>query len=167
MNLNKIGDHLQHQAHQPFPSGLLGVGAAVGLALPVGALAWFEAVYLFFGITGKDPQGAFSLLAAVVTFGFTFGWPIFRAHRPAQVVRRGCQLGLLVSGLLPVAAIAVMLLWENASGRPDLGMGGMMLYALPYVALGVAAVLAIIFGLGIRFAERRMQSRPAAGEEPD
>jgi hypothetical protein len=158
MDPHRKNDDRQQQAHRPLPPGALSYVAAAGLAVPVGALAWFEAAYLCFGLTGEDPPEAFSFLAAVVSFGFAFGWMLFRARRPAHVVRRGCQLGLLISVLLPVVVIAVLLLWQNASDRPDLGMGGLMFYTLPYIALGVAAVLAIVFGLGIRLAERRLHA---------
>ncbi|KAB7622608.1 hypothetical protein [Alkalilimnicola sp. S0819] len=166
MGSNKMNNPRPRQVRPSFPPGPLGLAVAVCLALPIGALVWCEAVYLFFGITGEDAPDAVGFLAAVVAFGLAVGWPLFRAHRPAEVLRRACQLGMLVSGLLPVVAVAVLLLWQNASGRPDLGMGGLMLYALPYVALGIAALLAIVFGLGIRLSGRRLQRLPAAEEEP-
>lgn len=46
------------------------------------------------------------------------------------------------------------MLWQEASNRSDPGMGGLMLYALPYVALGLAVILVIGFGLGIHLAGR-------------
>lgn len=157
MDPNKRNEHRRQQAHRTSTPGPLGYAAAAGFAVPIGAIAWFEAVYLFFGITGEDPSAIFSFLAAGLAFGFAFGGPLVRARRPAQVVRRACQLGLLVAVLLPVVAVAVLLLWQSVPGRPDLGMGGLMLYSLPFVALGVAAVLALASGLGIRLAGRRLQ----------
>lgn len=137
---------------------LLEYVTAVVLAAPVGAVAWFELVYLWFGLTGEDPPAAISSAMAIFAFGAAFGWPLYGAGCSAEVVRRGCHLGLLVALLLPLVAIAVLLLWQNASGRPDLGMGGLILYNLPFIALGVAAVLAIVFGLGSRWAGRRLQN---------
>ncbi|SEN24501.1 hypothetical protein [Nitrosomonas marina] len=151
-----MNDTHPRQIHQSCPSKLLSYAVAGALALPVGAVMWFETVYLFFGLTGEDPSDSFSFLAATVVFGFAFGWPVFRAYCTARVVQRACQLGLLVSNLLPVVAVAVLLLWQEASNRPDFGMGGLMLYALPYVALGLAVILVIGFGLGIHLAGRRL-----------
>lgn len=159
MERNKSSSR-QRQEDRASTPGPLGYVAAAGLAVPVGAIAWFELVYLFFGLTGDDPPAAFSFVTAVVAFGLAFGWPLYRSHRPAEVVWRGCRLGLVVALLLPLVSIAVLFLWQNASGRRDLGMGGLMLYSLPFVALGMAAVLAIAFGLGTRGAGRRLQDRP-------
>ncbi|WP_116474788.1 hypothetical protein [Zobellella maritima] len=146
------------QAHRPFAPGPLGYVAAAGLALPVAAVAWFEAVYLCFGLTGENPSTTFRYTAAVAAIGLALGWPLHGAARPAEVVRRGCQLGLLVSLLLPVVAMAVLLLWQSASDRPDLGMGGLILYNLPVVTFGVATILAIAFKIGSQLAGRRLQS---------
>jgi len=156
MDRHKSNDRQEHERRASSRSPL-GYLAAAGLAVPVGAVAWFEAVYLFFGITGEDPSAPVTYAAAVAAFGFAFGWPLLAAARPAEVVRRGCRLGLLVSLLLPVVAVAVLLLWQNAAGRRDLGMGGLMLYSLPVVALAVAAVLALLFGFGSWLAVRRLQ----------
>jgi hypothetical protein len=132
---------------------------AAALAVPVGAVAWFEAVYLFFGLTGKDPPRAFTFLAGLVAFGLASAWPLLRSRRPAQVVRRACQLGLVVAVLLPAVTFAVPMLWERSSGRPDLGEGGLALWGIPVIATGVAWVLAIGFVLGSLLAARRLRQR--------
>lgn len=142
-----------------------GGGAGVGwsllaaslLAVPVGAIAWFELLYLAFGLTGRDPAPWLVLATCVLSFSVAFGWPLFRSREPAAlVVRRACRLGLVVSLLLPVVAFAVLFIWESAEARPDLGMGGLMLYSLPFVALAVAVVLALLFAVGEKLAARRL-----------
>lgn len=112
-------------------------------------------MYLFFGLTGEDPPASVDVAASLLAFGASFGWPLLGSRSVADVVRRGCRLGLLVTVLLPVVAVAVLLLWENAQGRRDLGMGGLILYNVPFIGLGLAAVLAVVFGLGARWAVRR------------
>lgn len=130
--------------------------AAVGLAFPVGAIGWFELVYLFFGVTGEDPPRSYNVAAAVAAFGAALAWPLFGTVRPAEVVRRSCRLGGIAAVLLPVVAIAVLLLWEGSTGRRDLGMGGLMLYSMPIVAFGGALVLALVFWLFDRSARKRL-----------
>ena len=129
------------------------------LAMPVAAIAWFELVYLYFGLTGEDPPSAVSIIAFVLPFVMATTWSVVGAYRAAAVVRRSCRLGMLLAILLPVVAFAVLFLWENAPGRRDLGMGGLMLYSLPFVALGVSAVLIPIFWIGALFATRCLYSR--------
>lgn len=131
--------------------------AAVGLALPVGAVGWFELVYLFFGVTGEDPPRSYNVVAAVAAFGLALAWPLLGTVRPAEVVRRSCRLGGIATVLLPVVSIAVLLLWESSTGRRDLGMGGLMLYSMPIVAFGVALVLALVFWLCDRSASKRLR----------
>jgi hypothetical protein len=131
--------------------------AAVGLALPVGAIGWFELAYLFFGVTGEDPPRGYNVVAAVAAFGVALAWPLLGTVRPAEVVRRSCRLGGIATVLLPVVTIAVLLLWESSTGRRDLGMGGLMLYSMPIVAFGVALVLALIFWLCDRSAGKRLR----------
>lgn len=130
---------------------------AAALALISGAVAWFELVYFYFGLVGEDPSHVTKLAAGVMAFGFAVGWPLRGAHRPAEVAVRSAHFGTVVAVLLPVVAFAVLFLWENSSGRRDLGMGGLMLYSLPIVALGLSAVLAIFFWLCRRYATRRLQ----------
>ena len=141
--------------------GVSGVGlryfAALALALPVGATAWFELVYLHFGVTGEDPSPAYNVAAAVLGFGLALVWPLLKAVRPAEVVRRSCRLGLAVAVLLPVVSVAVLWLWERSPGRRDLGMGGLMLYSMPLVATGFAVVLGVVFWLCDRFAAKRLR----------
>jgi hypothetical protein len=103
----------------------------MGLALPIGAIGWFELAYLFFGITGEDPPPSYNVSAAVAAFGVALAWPLLGTVRAAEVVRRSCRLGGIVTVLLPVVTIAVLLLWQSSTGRRDLGMGGLMLYSLP------------------------------------
>jgi hypothetical protein len=131
--------------------------AALGLALPVGAIGWFELVYLFFGVTGEDPPRSYSMVAAVAAFGGALAWPLLGAARPAEVVRRSCRLGGIATVLLPIVTIAVLLLWESSTGRRDLGMGGLMLYSMPIVAFGTALVLALAFWFCDRSAAKRLQ----------
>lgn len=138
--------------------------AAASLALPVGALGWFELVYLFFGLTGEEPPAAVTAGFGILAFGVAVGWPLYRARGVAEAVLRSCRLGSLLALLLPVVAIAVLLLWQNATGRRDLGMGGLMLFSLPVVALAVAAVLVVAFGLGARWAAQRLARTAEKGE---
>jgi hypothetical protein len=133
--------------------------AAFGLALPIGAIGWFELVYLFFGLTGEDPPRSYNMTAAVAAFGVALAWPLLGTVRPAEVVRRSCRLGGIASVLLPIVTIAVLLLWESSTGRRDLGMGGLMLYSMPIVAFGVALVLALIFWLCDRSAAKRLRQQ--------
>ena len=133
--------------------------AALGFALPVGAIGWFELVYLFFGLTGEDPPRSYNMTAAVAAFGVALAWPLLGTVRPAEVVRRSCRLGGIASVLLPIVTIAVLLLWESSTGRRDLGMGGLMLYSMPIVAFGVALVLALIFWLCDRSAAKRLRQQ--------
>ena len=133
--------------------------AALGLALPVGAIGWFELVYLFFGITGEDPPAGYSAMAAVAAFGVALAWPLYGTVRPAEVVRRSCRLGGIASLLLPIVTIAVLLLWQSSTGRRDLGMGGLMLYSMPIVAFGVALALAFVFWLCDRSAAKRLHQQ--------
>ena len=133
--------------------------AALGLALPVGAIGWFELVYLFFGVTGENPPRSYNMVAAVAAFGVALAWPLLGAVRPAEVVRRGCRLGGIATVLLPIVTIAVLLLWERSTGRRDLGMGGLMLYSMPIVAFGIALVLALVFWLCDRSAAKRLRQQ--------
>jgi hypothetical protein len=131
--------------------------AAVGLALPVGAIGWFELAYLFFGITGEDPPQYYNVVAAVAAFGVALVWPLLGTARPAEVVRRSCRLGGIAAVLLPIVTVAVLLIWESSTGRRDLGMGGLMLYSMPIVAFGVALVLALALWACDRFAAQRLR----------
>ena len=133
--------------------------AALGLALPVGAIGWFELVYLFFGVTGEDPPRSYNMVAAVAAFGVALAWPLLGAVRPAEVVRRSCRLGGIATVLLPIVTIAVLLLWERSTGRRDLGMGGLMLYSMPIVSFGIALVLALVFWLCDRSAAKRLRQQ--------
>lgn len=156
---------LKHPQEVAARLGPLAYFAAAVLAVPVGALAWVELAYLWFGLTGEDAPAAFNAAAATFAFGLALGWPLLGARRPAEVVQRGCQLGQVMALLLPVVAIVVLLLWEKASDRPDLGMGGLMLYGLPVVAFGAAVVLILVFWLVYRLAGRRLRpSQTATGQ---
>jgi len=137
-------------------AGLRRYAAATGFALPVGAMGWFELVYLFFGITGEDPPRSYSVLAAGAAFGFALAWPLFGTTQAAEVVRRSCRLGGIAALLLPVVSIAVLLIWQGSTGRRDLGMGGLMLYSMPVVAFGIALVMALVLWLCDRAAAKRL-----------
>lgn len=130
--------------------------AAAALAVPVGGVAWFELTYLWFGLTGEDPTPVISMAAGISAFCLAFGWPL-RAHRAAEVVIRSCTLGQAFAVLLPVVALAVLLVWQSATGRRDLGMGGLMLYSFPIVAFVACIVLVIVFGIGKSLAAKRLQ----------
>lgn len=131
--------------------------AAVALGVPVTAILWLEIAFLWFGFTGRDPGLLTNVAALALAAAIAFGWLLRGARRPAEVIRSGCRLGIAVALLLPVVAFAVLLLWEKATDRPDLGMGGLMLYGLPVVALVLAFVLAVLFRLVDRAAERRLE----------
>lgn len=141
--------------------GLLRYLTAAGFALPVGALGWFELVYLFFGVTGEDPPRSYNVLAAVTAFGIALAWPLFGAVQAAEVVRKSCRLGGIAAVLLPIVSIAVLVMWESSTGRRDLGMGGLMLYSMPIVAFGIALVVALVFWLCDRSAAKRLQRTDA------
>ncbi len=145
-----------------FPLGYL---AAAALAVPIGAIGLFEVSYLYFGVTAQDPPATITTAGALLAFGLALAWPLYRARRPAEVVRRSCQLGMVVALLLPAVTFAVLLIWQNAPDRPDLGMGGLMLYSLPLVAIGVAVVLSIAFAAGARLASKRLPVRDRDGSE--
>lgn len=127
-------------------------------AIPIGAVIWFELVYLWFGLTGEHPPPVINIAAFLAAIGLAMGGPLYRAQRPAQVVQRSCRLGLAVSLLLPIVTIAVLVLWQRSTGRPDLGMGGLMLFNLPIIAFVVTLVLAILFSLCSQSAARRLKS---------
>jgi len=137
---------------QPLVNGI----SAVLLALPVGAILWFELVYLWFGMTGKEPTSLINAATFTVAFGIAFGWPLYRTQLLAELLCRGCRLGIIVSLLLPLVSIAVLLVWEN-SVRPDLGMGGLMLYNMPFVSLAAAIIFVALFSLGHLLATRQIR----------
>lgn len=137
--------------------------AAILLAVPVGGILWLELVYLTFGITGHDAPASLHLVFLVAAFGLAAGWPLRGTHRPAEVVVRSCRLGVVVALLLPIVAVAVLLLWQNASDRPDLGMGGLMLYNVPIIAFGLALVLSATFWALGRLAEGRLRGEAGDG----
>lgn len=137
--------------------------AAALLAVPVGGILWLELLYLTFGLTGHDAPASLHLVFLVAAFGLAAGWPLRGTRRPAEVVVRSCRLGVVVVLLLPVVAVAVLLLWQNAPGRPDLGMGGLMLYNVPIIAFGLALVLTVAFWIIGRLAERRLQGTARGG----
>jgi len=138
-------------------SAALRYSAAAAFAVPVGGMAWFELIYLFFGITGEDPPWSYNALGAAAAFGVALVWPLFGTTRAAEVVRRSCRLGGVVAVLLPLVALAVLMLWQRASGRPDLGMGGLMLYSLPVIAFVVALAFVLVLWLCDRVAAGRLR----------
>jgi len=130
---------------------------AAALAAPIAAIGWFEVLYLWFGITGEDPPSGANLVVAVAAFAGALTWSWRGSTRIADVIRNACRLGIALSIALPIVTIAVLLIWENASGRRDLGMGGLALYSIPVVAFVAAVVLVIAFGIGRRLAQRRLE----------
>lgn len=130
---------------------------AATLAAPVAAIGWFEILYLWFGLTGDDASAAASLAVAVMAFAWALAWSWRGSHRSADVIRRACQLGIALSIALPIVTVAVLLMWVNASGRRDLGMGGLALYSIPVVAFIAAVVLVVAFGIGRRLAQKRLE----------
>ena len=156
--MTEHGTQPEGAGHPSLPTIL----AALAVAVPVGGLAWLELTYLNFGLTGRGWSPGVALLAALALLGLTAVWSLRGATRPAEAVRRGCNLGIVCAMLLPVIAVAVLLLWEDATDRPDLGMGGMMLYSMPFVAAGLAVVLVLGFGIGAKLARRRL--RPPGAE---
>lgn len=125
------------------------------LAIPVGLIIWVEVLYLGFGFTQEDASPALNVTAIALAVVVTLGWPLHRTASAAAAGRRACRLGIAASLLLPVVAVAVLLLWESASDRPDLGMGGLMLYNMPIIAGVIAFVLVIPFWIGERLFARR------------
>ena len=132
---------------------------ALAVGLPVAAIAWFEIVYVWFGLTGGELTGAASAAVGALALAGAVAWPLSGAERAADVAHRACRLGIAVAIALPIVAVAVLLLWVNASGRRDLGMGGLMLYSLPVVAFVVAVVLVLLFGIGRRLAAKTRPGR--------
>jgi EamA domain-containing membrane protein RarD len=132
------------------------LATAVLVSIPIAAILWFEIEYLWFGATGDELAGAASAGVVALALAAAVAWALFDAERAAQVVHRACRLGIAVAIALPIVTVAVLLLWENASGRRDLGMGGLMLYSLPVVAFVAAIVLVVVFGLGRRLAAKRI-----------
>lgn len=132
------------------------LATAVLVSTPIAAILWFEIAYLWFGATGDELAGAASVGVVALALAAVVAWALFDAERAAHVVHRACRLGIAVAIALPIVAVVVLLLWENASGRRDLGMGGLMLYSLPVVAFVVAIVLVVVFGLGRRLAAKRI-----------
>lgn len=148
--------------HRDTRGQLLQYALAIVFAIPIGTLLWFELGYLWFGLTGKDVPNPLATVLGIVAYAVPLLVVRVRATRPAIVVRRGCRLGLVVTALLPVVSFGVLMLWESATNRADLGMGGLMLYALPYVSLGVACVLGIVFAYAGQRATLRL-SKEASG----
>lgn len=136
------------QPHSPLAAALVGV--------PIAAIIWFEATYLWFGLSAADPPQTVKWFIAAAAYGIVVAAATYGARRPAEVVLRACRLGIGVSLLLPLVSLAVLLIWVNAPSRPDLGMGGLALYSIPVVAFIASIVLVIAFGIGRRLALRRM-----------
>lgn len=131
---------------------------AATLAAPIAAIGWFELVYLWFGITGEDPPSGANLVVAVAAFAATLSWSWRGSTRIADVIRNACRLGIALSIALPIVTVAVLLMWENASGRRDLGMGGLALYSIPVIAFVAAVALVVAFGIGRRLAQKRLEA---------
>ncbi|HJU42243.1 MAG TPA: hypothetical protein VJ691_05490 [Vicinamibacterales bacterium] len=128
------------------------------IAVPIAAVMWFEAAYLYFGATAVDPPQQVKWMIAVAAYAMVMSYTTYGARSSAEVVLRACRLGITVSIALPIVTLAVLLIWVYARVRPDLGMGGLALYSIPIVALVVAIVLVIAFGTGRWLARRRLQA---------
>lgn len=139
----------------PAPSHAVLTGGI--LAVPIAAIVWFEAAYLWFGVTAADPSRNMKWFIAAAAYGMVVSFSTYGARAAAEVALRACRLGIAVSILLPIVCLAVLLIWVNARIRPDLGMGGLALYSIPVVAFVVSLVLVIAFGTGRRLALRRLQ----------
>lgn len=133
---------------------------AAVLAVPIAAIVWFEAAYLWFGVTAVDPPPHIKLGIAIGAYAMVIAHATYGARGPAEVTLRACRFGIGVSILLPIVCLAVLLFWVNARVRPDLGMGGLALYSIPIVAFVISIVLVMAFGTGRHFALRRMQQHP-------
>lgn len=134
------------------------LATALLLAVPIAAIVWFEAAYLVFGLSGDDPSPGVKWMIAATAYLLAVLYASYGARRPAEAVLRACRLGIACSIMMPIVGLAVLLIWVNASGRPDLGMGGLALYSIPIVALGLASVLVMAFGIGRWLAGRRLSS---------
>lgn len=130
--------------------------AGAVLAVPVAALVWFETAYLWFGITGADPSGPVKWMIAAAAYGMVVAHTTYGARGTAEAVLRACRLGIACSILLPIVALAVLLIWVNARVRPELGMGGLALYSIPIVAFVISIVLVITFAAVRRLAQKRL-----------
>ena len=126
------------------------------IAVPIAGIVWFEAAYLWFGVTAVDPSHNMKWFIAAAAYGMVVSYTTYGARASAEVALRACRLGIAVSILLPMVCLAVLLIWVNARMRPDLGMGGLALYSIPIVAFVVAIVLVIAFGTGRRLALKRL-----------
>lgn len=131
---------------------------AAALAVPVGAIAWVGMLYLYFGMAGRDTPTVVNVVTFLFSFGLALWIPLREADRPARVVQRSCRLGLGLALLLPAVAFAVLALWEHLPNRPDLGMGGLIIYSAPVMATAAAVVLSLLFLLGHHLASRRLRS---------
>lgn len=152
---NGIGMRVESRANERIMAQIL---VAATLAVPIAAISWFEILYLWFGITGEDPPSGANLVLAVAAFAGALIWSWRGSTRIADVIRNACRLGIALSIALPIVAVAVLLIWVNASGRRDLGMGGLALYSMPVVAFVAAVVLVIAFGIGRRLAQKRLEA---------
>lgn len=129
---------------------------AAVIAVPIAAIVWFEAAYLYFGWTAFDPPLPVKWGIAVAAYAMVIAYTTYGARGSAEVALRACRFGIGVSILLPIVCLAVLLIWVNARVRPDLGMGGLALYSIPIVAFVVSIVLVIAFGTGRRLALKRL-----------
>jgi hypothetical protein len=129
---------------------------AAVLAVPIAAIAWFEAAYLWFGVTAFDPSQNIKWFIAAAAYGVVVAYTTYGTRTSAEVALRACRLGIAASILLPIVCLAVLVIWVNGRMRPDLGMGGLALYSIPIVAFVVSIVLVIAFGTGRRLALKRL-----------
>jgi hypothetical protein len=135
------------------------------LAVPIGAIIWFEILYLYFGITAKDPSRTIIFLSALIAFSLSFVLLLIRSQRPVQVLRRACFLGLIVSILLPLVAYKTFVLIESASSPQhknllrDIGEGGMIFSGILFFSFPIGVGLVLVFALGYFLAGRRLKTK--------
>jgi hypothetical protein len=135
------------------------------LAVPVGAIMWFEILYLYFGIKANAPSRALSVLSALVAFGVSFALPLIRSQWPGEVLRCACVLGLIVSPLLPLVAYTTFFLIESASSPQHnmllrgIGEGGLIFSGILVFSFAVGVGLALVFWLCYGVTRRRLETK--------
>jgi hypothetical protein len=121
------------------------------LAVPVGAIMWFEILY--FGLTANVPSIALWFLGALVAFAVSFALPLIRSQRPAEILRYACALGLMVSLPLPLLARTTFFLIESALTPQHkmllrgIGEGGLIFSNILVFFFAVGVGLALVFWL--------------------
>lgn len=115
------------------------------IALPVGILLWGQLLYFIFGMTGEQPSATGEALSGGLALALSYTLCVYRCPNIASVLLRGRVIGVAASLMLPVTAVVVLLIWQQAEDRRDLGMGGLMLYNLPIAGLIAGLLLSAVF----------------------